>query len=289
MSKYIPLNSNDVVCVGLSGGKDSITLLYNLLLRYKKIKSPNLIAITVDEGISTVYKQNQEKIKEFFRSHDVEVPLIQVSFKDFFGLSMDEIVKIILSEKMKLNACTVCASIRRRIINVLGKENGATKIAIGHNLDDLAQSFLMNTLRNDLEKIVNTEPYASRTVDTLSFLPRIKPLFLFTEEEIIQYCKAKNLPYFSHTCQYALDFPILRKKVQNFINSLDERSFELKYNIIQFHMKLNSVIDPASVARDTYNHCKSCSYPTGPTRIYCSFCEFKDKFTKFPHSSRSVE
>ena len=55
----------------------------------------------------------------------------------------------------------------------------------------------------------------------------------FTEEEIIRYCEAKNLPHFSHTCQYALDFPILRKKVQKFIRSLDERSFELKYNVIQ--------------------------------------------------------
>jgi len=220
VSKYKILNSDDLVCVALSGGKDSITLLYNLYLRQKHTKSPKLIAITVDEGISDTFMQNQGQIQKFFQDFNIKIPLFQASYKQIFGLTMDEIVNIIYKKNLKLNACTVCASVRRRIINEIAKENNATKIAIGHNLDDVAQSTLMNVLRNDLEKIKNTMPYSSSKDNKSPFLTRIKPLFLFSEEEIIQYCEAKKLPYFSRTCHNALDFPILRKKAQFFLNKL---------------------------------------------------------------------
>ena len=86
MSKYIKLESKDVVCVGLSGGKDSIALLYNLFLRQQKTKSPKLIAITVDEGISTTFANNQREIQKFFDQTNISVPLIRVSYKEIFGL-----------------------------------------------------------------------------------------------------------------------------------------------------------------------------------------------------------
>ena len=117
---------------------------------------------------------------------------------------------------MKVNACTVCASIRRRIINEIARKNKATKIAIGHNLDDVAQSLMMNVLRNDVSKIEHSTPFSSSKEEISPFLPRIKPLFLFTEEEVLQYCIAKKLPYFSKTCQNALDFPYSKEKSTNF-------------------------------------------------------------------------
>ncbi len=239
MSKYIKLSPEDVVCVGLSGGKDSITLLYNLFLRQQKTNSPKLIAVTIDEGISTTFTNNQIKIQKFFDKTKISIPLIRASYKETFGSTMDEMVQKMYENDMKVNACTVCASIRRRIINEIARKNGATKIAIGHNLDDIAQGLLMNVLRNDLHKIKTTTPYSSSKENISSFLPRIKPLFLFSEEEVIQYCNAKQLPYFSKTCQNALDFPILRKKVQFFLDELDKRSYEFKYNLIRFHLQIN--------------------------------------------------
>ena len=278
MSKYIPLNPDDVVCVGLSGGKDSISLLYNLYLRQQHIKTPKLIAITVDEGISTTFENNQREIKKFFEFTKIHIPLIRSSYKEIFGVTMDEIVQKIQETNMNLNACTVCASIRRRIINEIARKNGATKIAIGHNLDDIAQSFMMNTLRNDLTKIENTPPYSSSKGTISPFIPRIKPLFLLSEEEIVQYCSAKQLPFFSKVCQNALDFPILRKKVQIFLNNLDKRSYEYKYNLIRLHLQLNGNL-PKSPS-PPLNSCNICKYPTGPNREICTYCEFEREFTK---------
>jgi len=277
MSTYIHLEPEDIVCVALSGGKDSISLLYNLYLRFCKTQSPKLIALTVDEGISNTFDHNQSAIKEFFKNYQIDVPLIKASFKDIFGLSMDQIVQKIQADDLKLNACTVCASIRRRIINELAKEMGATKIAIGHNLDDVAQSLIMNVLRKDLHKIKENSPFETAKKFSSRFLPRIKPLFMFTEDEIIQYCNVKELPYFSHTCQYSVDFPILRKKVQKFIKDLDDRSFEYKYNIIRFHLQINSEAGGTLIPK--YTLCKICSYPTGSARDLCTFCEYKRYFT----------
>jgi tRNA(Ile)-lysidine synthase TilS/MesJ len=278
MSKYIPLDSSDVICVGLSGGKDSISLLYNLHLRQLKTKTPKLIAVTIDEGISSNFKYNQNAIHTFFEEHNIHIPLIKASFKESFGLTMDEIVKIMHSKKLKLNACTVCASIRRRVINEVAKKNDATLIAIGHNLDDLAQTFLMNVLRNDLEKISKNPPFSSMKGDSHLLLPRIKPLFLMTEEEIVRYCAAKPLPHFSTTCINAVNFPILRKKVQYFLNGLDERSYELKYNLIKLHVQL-SRSESSQQSSIAMNFCSSCGYPTGLNRDICTYCEFKQIFT----------
>lgn len=278
MSKYIPLDSNDVVCVGLSGGKDSISLLYNLYLRYQNTKSPKIIAVTIDEGISTNYMQNQNAIQSFFKKNNIYLPLFHASFKESFGLTMDEIVQKIHSKNLKMNACTVCASIRRRLINDLALKQNATHIAIGHNLDDLAQTFLMNVLRNDLQKINNFSPFTSLKNESPEFLPRIKPLFLFTEEEIIHYCTVKHLPYFSKTCEYSLHFPILRKKVQNFLNTLDERSFELKYNLIQLHLQLSNPNTHQHPFDKESKVCSMCANPTGPNRDTCTYCEFKRIF-----------
>lgn len=280
MSKYIKLTPDDVVCVGLSGGKDSIALLYNLYMRQQKTKSPKLIAITVDEGISTTFSNNQRKIEKFFSQFQISIPLIRTSYKEIFGSTMDKIVEKIHENTMKVNACTICASIRRRIINEIAKKNGATKIAIGHNLDDVAQSLMMNVLRNDFNKIQISSPFTSSIEDLSPFLPRIKPLFLFSEEEIIHYCQAKHLPYFSTICQNALDFPILRKKVQIFLNELDTRSFEFKYNLIQFHLQVNENMPKSDSRIRTTNLCEICSYPTGSNRKVCTYCEFKQIFTE---------
>jgi tRNA(Ile)-lysidine synthase TilS/MesJ len=239
-----------------------------------------LIAITVDEGISTTFLNNQREIEKFFSQTQISIPLIRTSYKEKFGSTMDEMVNKLNEKGLKVNACTICASIRRRIINEIAKKNGATKIAIGHNLDDVAQSLIMNVLRNDFKKIQTSTPFNSSIEDLSPFLPRIKPLFLFSEEEIIHYCEAKQLPYFSKICQNALDFPILRKKVQIFLNELDRRSFEFKYNLIQFHLQVNEHLPKLNSRIQITNLCKSCSYPTGSNRDLCTYCEFKQIFTE---------
>ena len=280
LSKYLRFSSNDIVCVGLSGGKDSIALLYNLYLHFKHTKSPQLIAVTVDEGISNTFSMNQQRIELFFKQTGIDIPLIQAKYKDIFGSNMDEIVRAIKENQIKMNACTVCASIRRRIINEIALQNDANIIAIGHNLDDAAQSFMMNILRGDLSKIQKTTPYSSSTENISPFLPRIKPLFQFSEEEIIRYCDAIPLPYFSKTCQYALDFPILRKKVQTFLNELDTRSFEYKYNIVRDHLSLSKMSSHEISNSTSKNRCSICDYPTGINRSICTYCEFKQLFEK---------
>ncbi|MBN2154987.1 MAG: adenine nucleotide alpha hydrolase family protein [Candidatus Lokiarchaeota archaeon] len=276
VSKYIPLHPTDVVCVALSGGKDSIALLYNLYLRCQKTNGSKIFAITVDEGISTNFKRNQQAIVDFFNETSIDIELIQVSYKNFFGRTMDEIVKEMYLKQMNINACTVCASIRRRILNEVAKSNRATKIAIGHNLDDLAQTFLMNILRNDLLKIENIPPHGSTEISA-TYIPRIKPLFLHTENEIQKYCIAKNLPFYSHTCEYAIEFPILRRKVKFFLDTLDERSYEFKYNLIKLHLQLNEKpIKSKSIVKS--NLCSKCLYPTGLNRTVCTYCELKSSF-----------
>ena len=86
------LDPQDKIIVGLSGGKDSTALLYNLIkIQEKSYNSEPLIAITIDEGIKDYRDNATKKAQEFCKEYNVEHHVI--SFKERFGLSLDEIIE----------------------------------------------------------------------------------------------------------------------------------------------------------------------------------------------------
>ena len=149
------LNYNDNVAVAVSGGKDSLSLLYIM----KKIlesrhRATNLIAITIDEGIRG-YRDESLKIVQEFCSN-IHVPNKVLSYKEIFGMDMDEAIKLRSAEKM--TSCSICGTFRRRAMDLAAEAVGANVVATAHNLDDQVQSFMINILAGDVERIGWTYP-----------------------------------------------------------------------------------------------------------------------------------
>ena len=269
----------DKIAVGFSGGKDSFVLLYNLY-KYleQKQRTSQLEAIIVLEGIKG-YREESEEIATTFCTQ-IGIPLHKVYFKDYLGYALDETVSRSREfglEQMK--ACTICGTARRRLLDMKAKEIGATKLAIGHNLDDQAETFLQNILRNDALMIGKRPLWGSEQSDL--FVQKIKPLFNIPEKEISLYAFYKEFPFQTHVCPYSLpdQFFVLRRAVQGFLNELEINIPEIKYNILNANHDLYDIVKEhlTKTEKKQFGFCKECGEPCGPNESICRFCEIKNK------------
>ena len=142
------IKNGDLVCVGVSGGKDSLVLL-DSLKKMSETHSFRIIAVTIDEGIPGYRDEALGIVKEFCSKLDVEFKTY--SYKDLFDMTLAESLE--LRESEKTSSCGICGTFRRRALDHAAKELGANVIATGHNLDDTLQTFLLNTLSGDVSKI----------------------------------------------------------------------------------------------------------------------------------------
>ena len=167
------LRFDDHLAVAVSGGKDSLALLY-ILAKLKKNRPKTILsAVTVDEGIVGYRNEALDIASALCRK--LEVPHHVISFKELYGFSLDEIViKAQKNGKNQLTACAYCGVLRRRAINIGARQVKATKVATGHTLDDEAQTVMMNILRGDIARLAKEKPLSDE-VHPL-FVQKIKPL-----------------------------------------------------------------------------------------------------------------
>jgi len=176
------IDDGDKIAVGLSGGKDSITLLYALYyLRKFYTKKFDIIAITIHPGSDTFKTDELERIcKEL----DVEY----IVYKS----NISEVVFNIRKEK---NPCSLCANMRRGMLNSIAIEHGCTKIALGHHMDDVMETFMMSLFLNGKIHTFAPVTYLSR-----SDVKTIRPMIYVDEKMVRITAKEKNFPIMGKCC-----------------------------------------------------------------------------------------
>ena len=150
--KFKMIGRGEKIAVALSGGKDSISLLYVLHKVFKNRPDLEFMAITIDEGIKGYRAHTLEHAIRL--TGELGISHIIRSFEDEFKTSLDA-----LTLKKENAACTLCGVLRKNILNKTARELGADKIAIGHNLDDESQTILMNYLRGDIDRLKRMIPW----------------------------------------------------------------------------------------------------------------------------------
>ncbi|KAF2321171.1 hypothetical protein GH714_034905 [Hevea brasiliensis] len=188
------------VAIGASGGKDSTVLAYVLSeLNRRHNYGLDLFLLSVDEGITGYRDDSLETVKR--NEIQYGLPLKIVSYKDLYGWTMDEIVKMIGLK----NNCTFCGVFRRQALDRGAALLKVDKVATGHNADDIAETVLLNILRGDIARLSRC---TSITTGEDGPIPRCKP-FKYTYEkeinlnQICTYAYFKRLDYFSTECIYS--------------------------------------------------------------------------------------
>lgn len=224
------VSSGDRIAVGLSGGKDSTALL--LLLHHLLPRGgASLVAVTVDEGIAGYRKETLTAAEALTAELGVEHRI--VAFADLFESDLD---RLLIGREAQ--GCTVCGVLRRRALIRAARDSGATKLATGHNLDDEAQSVLMNVLRGDLPRLLHD----TATGLPGQFVPRIKPLIALSEKEITTYLLLRGYYRDLPECPYA--GTALRSEVRSMLAAMEHRHQGTMNRLIRFRDTARSSASP---------------------------------------------
>jgi uncharacterized protein (TIGR00269 family) len=253
------LTHDDHIALALSGGKDSLTLLNILVKLEHKFPRSRLTAICVDEGIEGY--RDEALLLAARECKRLGVGQLTVSYKELFGTTTDEIVKLTLGK----TPCSYCGVLRRKAINKAAMMVGATKIATAHNLDDEVQTVLLNMLHGDPMRIFRSAPVLRDGQGR--FLTRIKPLCDIPEKEVVFYAFLTGLDFQSIACPHGTE--ALRNDIRAFLNQMDQRHPGTKFTLQGTAERLRELL-AHTMPEFELNQCEKCGDPT-PHR-YCEAC-----------------
>jgi uncharacterized protein (TIGR00269 family) len=257
---------NCKIGVAISGGKDSNVALHLAHDIYGKRANVGLISITVDEGIQGYRNESIPIVQKNCKALGIEHHVI--SFKDMVGTTMDEIA----AKHDELGECSYCGVFRRLCLNTKAKELGIIKLITGHNLDDMAQSILMNFVNGDTQKLARLGPHKQIQP---GLIPRLLPLRSIPEKETALYAIVKKMSYHDGECPYSTR--AVRGDFRDIVDNLEYKNPGTRHSI------LNSYDGIKDLLLDKYppvelNACMRCGEPT--SQELCKACILKDKIQR---------
>lgn len=278
--EFSMLKPNQHVAVALSGGKDSAVLLH-LLCDLKQRLPMRISAILVDEGISGYRPHTIKTAKK--ECEKLGVKLHIVTFEKEFGKKLDAVIKKRDGKKSegrcasgaKRGACTYCGVFRRALLNRAARRIGADKLAVGHNLDDTAQTVLMNLMRNEPARLARFG-ISGGVADGEGLVPRIKPLVRTPEKEVAIYAMLKGIGIHFMQCPYAEE--ALRQDVRSVLNKLEEKYPGTKFRMLNSFVAMRPALmkfasDEAKESSGKIGACRTCGDATSGTE--CAACRLE--------------
>ncbi len=212
IEEYHMIEDGDKIAVGLSGGKDSITLLMalkNLQIFYPK--KFEIIAVSVDPGFP------------FFQSSFLKSICSNLNIPLFIEYS--HIKEIVFDIRKEKNPCSLCANLRRGILNSVAIRENCNKIALGHNLDDVLETFFLSLLYNG-----NIHTFAPSSYMDRSKITVIRPLIYLEERDIQRFIKRNSIEIMQKCCP--MDGNSKRQEIKKLIISLQNNIPNLKANLL---------------------------------------------------------
>ena len=265
IKKYKLFTKKEKILVACSGGKDSTTLAYIL----KKL-GYDMEAITINSSVRDYSEKNINNLRAFCDENQIK--LHEVSFRHEFDYTLNNIKNILDSKGVSMAYCTICGILKRYLLNKKAKELKAKKLATGHNLDDEAESVMMNLLRGNIGLMARLGPIAG-IVKSRKFVPRVKPLYLCKEKEITAYSKIKKFPVLYERCPYATSS--YREIIRNELINFEKKHNKTKENIINWFLRILPELKKGFKKGEGMTYCTVCGEPSQKT--VCNTCTILEK------------
>lgn len=201
---YQMIQDGDQIAIGISGGKDSLTLLYALqALQHFYPKKFHIKAITVDLGLGI---QNLDTIRTLGQSFNIEYYIVDT-----------EIAAIIFQERKESNPCALCAKMRKGALNNKALELGCNKIAYAHHKDDVIETMMLSLLYEGRFHTFSPYTHLDRTG-----LDVIRPMIYVRECDVIGFKNKYQLPVAKNPCP--ADGNTRRQYIKEFIAQLNREN-----------------------------------------------------------------
>ncbi len=267
--------------VGLSGGKDSVVLTTILHETFARDPRVELVALSIHEGIEGYRDESLAACEELAANLDVRHEV--VTYEEEFDVRMDEVVE---DDPENMSACGYCGVFRRDLLSRYAARYDADKLLTGHNLDDEAETALMNFLAGDITQIAKHFDASlggfeggrdgRARGETEAFVPRAKPLRDVPEKEVALYAHLRDLPAHITECPHAEE--AYRGEIQELLHELEERHPGTRHSIMAGYEELAGLAAAehrsgpgAADGPEQFGTCERCG---GPTRSeVCRKCD----------------
>lgn len=217
---YRLIEDGDHIAIGISGGKDSLTLLYALQgLRKFYPKKFELFAISVDLGFNGF---DLSPVAELCKEMEVAYRIVPT-----------EIGKILFDVRQEANPCALCAKMRKGALNLAAKEMGCNKVAYAHHMDDMIETMMLSLIYEG--RFYSFPPYT--WLDRME-LAVIRPMMLVSEADVIGFKNKYHLPVCKNPCP--ADGNTRREYVKQLIRQLERENPGMKMRL--FHAVLEGNI-----------------------------------------------
>jgi uncharacterized protein (TIGR00269 family) len=263
--------------IGLSGGKDSAVLTHILAETFGEDPRIELVALSVHEGIEDYRDESLAAARSLVA--DLPVRYETASYEAEFGVEMDQVAA---DDPLDMAPCAYCGVFRRDVLSAYAAEFEADLLLTGHNLDDEAETALMNVLEGDVAQMAQHFDASlgplPRREETEAFVPRAKPLRDIPENEVALYAHLADLPAHIAECPYASES--FRGTVRDLLLELEDDHPGTRHSILSGYEEL------AAMAADSYRRseegtgtdepggtCAECGRPTERDR--CRACELQ--------------
>jgi len=213
MLDYEMLGTNDRILVGVSGGKDSWAMLKLLQLKNRQLppdKKYTLVAAHINFQLCEQHDRNFDTLLE---PYGIEYHTVTMKLPE--------------KNNRKMSQCFWCSWNRRKLLFNMCRDYNCTKLALGHHLDDIAETMLMNQFFYG--EISTMPPNVSMFKGALNI---IRPLAYIHEKQAAEYAKKTSLPFCSCSCPYAKE-DSRRKYIKSLIADIEKRCPYTKINMIR--------------------------------------------------------
>ncbi len=216
---YGLIENGDKIAVGVSGGKDSMLLLWMLRQRLRRVPiSYELVAVYVDPGFDT---ESAGRLETFFRREGFRYEIIRT----------DHGPKAHGPENRE-NPCFLCARMRRSALFKTARELGCSKIALGHNQDDIIETFFMNICYGaQVAGMMPKQPFFGGEITI------IRPFALIPEQSILRVCENLGLPIVQSKCPSAATNQ--RTEIRTILHGLFKKNSKVRGNIYHAMSNIN--------------------------------------------------
>lgn len=214
IEKYNMIEENDKIAIGVSGGKDSLALLYTMarLKEFYPVKF-DIIAVTVDPCFNSIY-MDTSKIEQLCDSLKVE-----------YFVKRTNLGNIVFKEFQTKSPCSLCSRMRRGIIHDMAREKSCTRLALGHHFDDSVETFFMNLFDGGKIGCFSPVTYLSR-----KDLYLIRPMIFCKEKDIASFSTKYKLPVEKSRCP--VDGKTERESTKELIKMLEKTYPDIKQKVI---------------------------------------------------------
>ena len=251
----------DTILVALSGGKDSLALMYELdRLEYA------VTGLHIDLGIPGSSSAARSAVEAFCRKHGLALIVKEMEAE---GLAIPKV-------KARLNRpiCSACGKIKRHYFNRVALEQGFTVLATGHNLDDEVARLFSNTLRWDTAYLSDQGPVLEAEDGHGGFARKVKPLWRLSEFETANYAFLRGIDYHYAPCPYSrgASFTFHKKLWADLEEEMPGRKLDFYQGFLERGRPVFAGVEAMGGA--SLRPCSGCGLPTSSEEL-CGVCRIR--------------